>query len=99
MDMTRYRYQIRQVDNNQCDFVAHNLNSARRTKDAVETATNIKYYIYDTKAEKTYIDIIRTKYNLRDEEIADIASCFAYFARDNNMDDEALRMIEEELTS
>jgi hypothetical protein len=47
---------------------------------------------------REYIDIIRLKYNLSDEEIADIAEYFSYVARDNNMNDEALYMIVNELT-
>ena len=50
------------------------------------------------KMDREYIDIIRTKYNLSDEEIADIADYFSYIARDNGLDDTALCMISEALT-
>lgn len=48
--------------------------------------------------DREYIDVIRLKYNLSDEEIADIADYFSYIARDNDLDDTALCMISDELT-
>lgn len=44
------------------------------------------------------IEIIRMRYNLSYEEIADIACYFSYIARDEGEDDTILCRIEEELS-
>ena len=46
-----------------------------------------------------YIGIIRLKYNLDNEEIADIVDYLSYIARDMGEDDTALSIISEQLTN